>query len=584
MEIQFLHLAGFKHHPQATDVHLSSDDSIILNSAGDELHYYFQVILGIIFGLDEIEKQEYRDINNVQIYTGLIHIKLDDRILVIERDFETDILACMLLVEGTSQVIFHDRDFIDNGKQRSYIKFLRRYLTITDKNLISALCNDITQTADPDLQTMLSYFYALSAPKIQIQNYKEAIGEYTNLLQSKPSKKSKDIGKQIVYFENQKQKIRCTVKAEKQLEQIKKTMEVWSQVQSLVTEKRNEYQQLNEILNQKFPLLRRFEGEQLRKEVIIWKELIQQKSEYDNTFSKIQSRIDAIEKNLNKDLLAYRSLPATFESDIQQFEEKSVQRKKNQATLNEIKSNADSLEKKFQKRKKSNRIISAVLPVILGFIAFFIVQLSPLLSVAVTLVSAGLMIGWAFYEATKLKSELWILSFEQSKLKDENNTLDQWMQQMRSKALLVEDYEKKDIHIRHHRNYRELKRQLDNLKAERESFSESWKHHDGFEKINEFNQKYGKLIDLKRADLNKYLENFAELKQLMQKYSIYNEPFKKRIGHYQRIFKAYKSKLMNKHKQLIRQSVISSKGVGTKELLDDIEKNINSLKKTSKKK
>jgi hypothetical protein len=536
MDIQYLHLAGFKRHPDGTDINLLQADSNILECKGEELHYYFNVILGIIFGLGELEKQEYRDTSGSNIFTGLIRLQLDDRLLIIERDFETDILACMLDFQGSSKVVFHDRDFVDNGPDRSYLRFLRDYLAFTDKTLLSQLTFLLIDISEPTLDEVLNTFYDISSPKIQLGLLKAAAREYSELLESRDNNIKSQIRNDLFRFEKRKQLIKSSLKLEKQIKQLERVAGLWKMLYQRVLDKQNESLQLKEILNQRFPLLKDFDGDKLRKDVIVWKELISQKTEYDKKHSAVLSDIDRIEKMLNGELILYRSIPGTFESDIEHFREHSEKLKKNNATLKEIRERTMELERKFARRRSQMIYLGTILPLVTGLVSYLVLHLSLWLSAGGVLI-AGLIILVIFASlSTRFRSDLWIQNFEESKLKNENAEIEQWLQHLRSKSILVEDFENKDIHKERHRRARELNRRLENLRAERASFAETWSNNDGFKKIQEFNGVYGKIIDLNRPDLEEYLENFAELKQLLHTYDRYDSRLLRKIRRYGRAF------------------------------------------------
>lgn len=581
MEITYLNLAGFKYHSEATDLYLSGEDSIILKSAGDELHYYFNVILGIIFGLDELEKQEFRDHEKAHIFTGLIRIGLGDRILVIERDFETDILACMLEYDKSSSVVYHDRDFIENGKERPYLAFLYRFFPFTDKALVSRLSYTRLETTDPSLEDLLSAFYVICSPKMHISYYKSELNEYRHLVNTPVKKESEEIGEQLLYFENQKQKIRSTLKIEKQLEQLNHIRTDWENVISRVEEKRNEVQQLFEILNQKFPLLKDFDGDQLRKDVIVWRELRQQKAEYDKKFNAIQSQIDQIADTLQNELLVYNSVPATFESDMSLFEQTTEKLKANNAQIQALREKADEIAKDSTRHLSRIRIAGAILPPLVGLTAFFIPGHSWTISLIEAMVTLGAIGGLYGYFSTRAKSELWIQNFELSRLRNENQKLEQWVQYMRSKSVLFDDFENKKIHLERHKKYRKYKRKLENLRAEQKVFVESWNQHDGFKKIKYLDNRYTGIIDLNRSDLMEYLDTFSELKKLIAKYTMFNEKLLRKLHRYQKAYKLIQGNMIEYQDGLVSHTDITNDESRTRDLLDGIEHNILRLRHAS---
>ena len=98
MQITSLNLSGFKYFDLDTQINFKDNNNQLLsNSESEQKYYLFEVILGVLFGLPSEEKINFRDLDGtVHTFTGMLTIEFSDRTMLIERDFETDFVACLL--------------------------------------------------------------------------------------------------------------------------------------------------------------------------------------------------------------------------------------------------------------------------------------------------------------------------------------------------------------------------------------------------------------------------------------------------------------------------------------------------------
>ena len=138
MQISSLNLSGFKYFDLDTQINFKDKNSQLLSNSDSEQKYYlFEVILVVLFGLTSEEKINFRDLDGtVHTFTGMLTIEFADRTMLIERDFETDFVACLISSKKEVKPFYQGKDIILNGAPRPYIKMLNEFFSITEKDVI----------------------------------------------------------------------------------------------------------------------------------------------------------------------------------------------------------------------------------------------------------------------------------------------------------------------------------------------------------------------------------------------------------------------------------------------------------------
>ncbi len=91
--------------------------------------YLYKIIHGILFGFNDWQKEIFRgDPAKNQTFTGLIHIHVEGRDLIIERDFETNFVAFVSLRGNRLRTLYQGKDIILNGSHKVYLKSIRNLI------------------------------------------------------------------------------------------------------------------------------------------------------------------------------------------------------------------------------------------------------------------------------------------------------------------------------------------------------------------------------------------------------------------------------------------------------------------------
>ena len=161
MDITSLELSGFKNYDNNTQLNFKdAHNNFIFDTDSNSKTFFFEVILGIIFGFNAKEKKRFRgnpDINKT--FTGMLTLSLDERTMIIERDFETDFVACLLSDPKNTRSIFQGKDFVDNGYSRPYLQMLRSVFPVINKELFLEVCYDDAIQANHNFSDLLNTFY-----------------------------------------------------------------------------------------------------------------------------------------------------------------------------------------------------------------------------------------------------------------------------------------------------------------------------------------------------------------------------------------------------------------------------------------
>ena len=123
MQITSLNISGFKYFDIDTQINFKENRSHLLTGRdSDQKYYIFEAILGVLFGLASEEKINFRDLDGTtHTFTGMLTLDLSDRTMLIERDFETDFVACLLSSKKEVKPFYQGKDIIQNGKTVSLL-------------------------------------------------------------------------------------------------------------------------------------------------------------------------------------------------------------------------------------------------------------------------------------------------------------------------------------------------------------------------------------------------------------------------------------------------------------------------------
>ncbi len=130
MIIRYIELSGFKGIDQTKRIRLEnlSHPSSARLSQPDKLFLY-KAIYGILFGFNEWQKEYFRgDPKKNRTFTGFIRAEIDDKEVLIDRDFETDFIAFVLVQNKRFKTIYQGKDHLLNGSHRVYLNSIKAFI------------------------------------------------------------------------------------------------------------------------------------------------------------------------------------------------------------------------------------------------------------------------------------------------------------------------------------------------------------------------------------------------------------------------------------------------------------------------
>ncbi len=130
MVIRYVELSGFKGIDQTKRIPLENLGKPIPAFVSHENKLFlYKTIHGILFGFNEWQKEIFRgDPEKNRTFTGLLRIGLDDREILIDRDFETNFVAFVIVQNNRFKPIYQGKDFLLNGSHRVYLNSIRSFI------------------------------------------------------------------------------------------------------------------------------------------------------------------------------------------------------------------------------------------------------------------------------------------------------------------------------------------------------------------------------------------------------------------------------------------------------------------------
>ena len=126
MIINYIELSGFKGIDQTRRIPL---ENLAQSDRSDKLFLY-KAIHGILFGFNEWQKEFFRgDPKKNRTFTGFIHAESDEKEILIDRDFETNFVAFVVVDNNRFNTIYQGKDFLLNGSHRVYLNSIRSFIS-----------------------------------------------------------------------------------------------------------------------------------------------------------------------------------------------------------------------------------------------------------------------------------------------------------------------------------------------------------------------------------------------------------------------------------------------------------------------
>ncbi len=130
MIIRYIELSGFKGIDKTTRIPLNdSDRSIPLDLNRSDKLFLYKIIHGVLFGFNEWQKEFFRgDPQKNRTFTGLIFAQEGEKDILIDRDFETNFVAFVVVESNRFKTIYQGKDFLLNGSHRVYLNSIKPFI------------------------------------------------------------------------------------------------------------------------------------------------------------------------------------------------------------------------------------------------------------------------------------------------------------------------------------------------------------------------------------------------------------------------------------------------------------------------
>lgn len=512
MEIISLELSGFKNYETKTQFNFKDiHNNLIFDMNGSEKTFFFEAILGTIFGFSGDEKLQFRgDPELNKTFTSLVILVLDQRTMIIERDFETDFVACLLSDTKTTRSIFQGKDIAESGYSRPYLQMLRSVFPIINKELFIEVCYDIASENKGNFSNLLDTLYSLLTPQFKFNQIKSLVNEGNHFeRQCEQAQQDKD---PLKNFEC----LHAAVSHMIQIKQVESKLSSDIKKIELVIERLKSRYELNTVaesrLDREFPTLKMFNPIQLRADVLLWKSLIEVREKDEEQLRAIALRREHIENILKHDLYEYTQLHPEFTKDVQRFRERSDQIRYAKKAYMQYKEQIDKMSLSLESGKNIWRITLAVVPLLVAIVSFLFLGPKWIFIIPETVILFLLIWVLSGVTSQKTRNRIYHYKEETHILEKRIRNAKQEMNHIKKKSHLFENPQYLDSHLSRLKKCKQYQRELKALEQEEKALLSTLNSGTQAAQIEHYQEQYGKVIDINRRDLEAYLDDYLNQK------------------------------------------------------------------------
>jgi len=516
MKIVALNLSGFKNFDLETQLNLKDKrNNPIFESESEDKYFIFETILGILFGFNLEEKTKFRKAKTESnVFTGMLTIELSDRTMMIERDFETDFVACILATPKKIKPFFQDKDYVQTGIKRPYLEMLESLFPITNKNLILEICYNASENEPRTLSDLLDTLYLLLSPQMIISEIRGIIQNghfFENALT--PPEVDAPPKEQLEYLNWKKSAIIKILKVDNRLTDIEQGIE---KLQYLIQSIHNKEVQTNSSgndLKKRFPKIHKYNALQLRADVLIWKKLKDEKIQKEVELDNIKTRIRKIERLLTSDFSSYESTPSTFEEDIEKYQNLKKEYSSKKGLIDEIQSKMRRKEIQLNSQKKKKWFVLATIPPILFLASFVIFGPFWLLIIPETLIVTTAILLYFGHISETVRADIFHDTEEKRMLEFRRKEIERELKELTQSNPLFKDEEYLIIHVDRFNKYRKYLEEQAGLKTRQANISAELEDEKFTKTLTDFEKKYSSAINIDRRNIEDFLDEFVQVQE-----------------------------------------------------------------------
>ncbi len=516
MELVSLQISGFKYYDINTQLNFKDEhDNLIFETDGDKKRFLFEAILGVLFGFTAKEKSYFRgDTESVKTFTGMLTLALDERTMIIERDFETDFVACILADPQNVKPIFQGKDYVDSGFERPYLHMLKSIFPIIDKNLYLEIGYEGSQNNRTNLSDLLDTLNLLLTPNFKITTIRKKTLEWAEIIKSKgiAPLEIESVEELLESLEYKKNLIRQTKEIDQSIKMLNRDSDKFIMLSEKIKGRLTSSKSTESMLNEKYPKLINSNPLQLRADILLWKSLtkIEQKNRLE--INIIREKKKKILDKIGSDFAEYKKLPASFNKELDQFKELVKNTEMRKKTLAGYRQEIEDIEKEVERKKNNKRLQLILLPPTVFLLSLFIFNFNWVLIIPESLLVILIILLFYGYRNQKLKSLTVSIEEESHIIQKKNHDAERKINELKTKFPVFEDLDNLNAHSLRIKKYNQLLMELKRLQKEEKRMIDIRKSEMHSKKLADYEKKYGHMINIDRPDLESYLDNFVEMK------------------------------------------------------------------------
>ncbi len=517
MKIANLELSGFKNIEQKTSYQFSDRSNFYLfDSDPGSRVFFFESIMGIIFGFDSDEKVRFRGSPELnKTFTGMLTLEHDQRIIMIERDFETDFVACLLSDPKTTRSIFQGKDFVDNGFSRPYLQMLRSVFPIIDKELFKEVCHDVVTNPKKTFADLIDTLYLLLTPQFKFSAVKYLINDGSRYLKLCEEHEQSEDNLDMLLC--QKQALEHLIKIKRTEENLNSDLIRLDILLAQLKQKYNLSGQPDKEIDEKFPALKQFNPLQLRADVLMWQKLSETKAQSEEKLHNLSMRKEHINNILKHDLYEYTLLPDSFPKDVRRFLELTHQLEVLNKTLVDHESLVHKIEESMDQGKKIRLAALVLAPPLVFFLSYILLGPFWMFIIPETILSFFIILFFTGQAGDKNRDRIYHLREEMHILEKRIHDAREEHAFLSKKYRFFEDPSYLDSHLARLQKCRKYQRELKSIEREEVQINTQLASEPYTNQLEMFRQKYGRVIDIERRDLERYLDEYVHVSHQTEK-------------------------------------------------------------------
>ena len=519
MQITSLNLSGFKYFDVNTQINFKDKQNNLLSNRDSEQKYYiFEVILGVLFGLTSEEKINFRDLDgSTQTFTGMLTVEFSDRTILVERDFETDFVACLLSSHKEVKPFYQGKDFILNGAPRPYLDVLHEFFFTTEKDVILEICYDADANDPKTLLELLSTLYMLLSPQVKIADTASLVNPEkldTGLLTPPDTRASAK--EQIKFLKRKRTLLTDLLIIDSRIHEINYDLE---QLQALIhlIQKKGEKNNSHIIeLKRHYPDIYEENSLELRADILIWKSLKQRKIEKEIELENTKARMKQVNRLVQSDYAAYQKVPETFESDFDRFGKLKSELAEKRKEIYNFKEKLKALENKLRQKQNNKWFMLVLAPVVTFLISLFIFGPFWLLIIPETIIIILAVMLYFGHINETVRAEIFHANEDKRLTEMRIQEIDNEIKHIFYNNPLFKDEEYLIIHLDRFKKFSKYQSELFALKKKQTLLYDELQSEQLTKQLQKYEDKYSDKINIDRYDIEGYLDRFVEMQQNAQ--------------------------------------------------------------------